>query len=502
MRPASPGLPRQGSVALFAALALAACSHAPAPEQPRLAADLPAAYPAPADAGAYAPARWWTGFEDATLDALVAEALADNLDIAEAAARVERARAQARASRAALFPALEANAGASLQSTPLSGSAFGEIGGGAIDRIESESYSVGLGASYEVDLFGRVRNGLAAARADADAAIFDYRAVQLAAAAETITTYFDIVDARRQIELALETAEVLGDRALRTDERFQRGLAESFEVYQVRQDLRNVQASLPARESALAAAQGRLAVLLREYPEAMQARLDKPLRPRLVFDPVPAGLPAELLAQRPDVAAAWQRLEAARFTIGARRAERFPALRLNGSLGSQGGDPAAALDVIDNWALSLAANLAAPLFDAGRISANIAAARATYDERAAAYARTVLEAYREVQTASQDYEERRQRYRLILAQLDEAESSLDLSARRFEAGVGSYLSYLDALRAVYQVRSSLSSAARDVALARLAVHRALGGDWTGGDWTGGEIAPTPLETVDLAEDEE
>lgn len=479
--------------AILGAFALAGCvSLAPEVEVPETVSAMPADYGKADVAGEYRPARWWAAFEDPTLDALVDEALRDNLDIAEAAARVEQAAAQARIARSALFPSLDATLGSNYSDSSLSGSAFGGLAGGAAPaRFEIENYSATLGAAYEIDLFGRARNDLLAARADAGAAEFDYRAVQLAAAAQAIGTYFEIVDIRRQIELTLLTTDVLADRVARTEDRYRSGLAESFELYQVRQDLRTTQASLPVRESALAAAQGRLGVLLGDYPEQLDAKLAGVLNPRLAFDPVPAGLPADLLAQRPDVAAAWQRFEAARLRIGARRAERFPSIRLSGSIGGQGGDPGAALDFGGNWALSLASSITAPIFDAGRISARIRAARAGYDASAAAYARAVLNAYREANVAIEDYEEQRQRYGLILAQLSDAEATLDLQARRYRAGVGSYVAYLDGLRATYQLRSGLSAAARDVALARLGVHRALGGDWV----------PTGTETASGQEED-
>ncbi|MCB2079479.1 MAG: efflux transporter outer membrane subunit [Novosphingobium sp.] len=477
--PCAAGSSWRVAATLALAATLAGCvSLAPDRQVQQVDSRLPEGYESADVSGDYRPAAWWAAFEDPVLDSIVERALAENLDIAEAAARVERANAQARVSRAALLPSLDAQAGASYSDSSLAGTAFGGLFGGS-GRLRNESYSLGLGAGYELDLFGRARNGLLASRADARAAQHDFRAVQLAAAGSVIATYFEIVDARRQIELTVLRSQVLADRANRTEERFRRGLVDSFELYQVRQELRNLQSSLPQRESALEAAEGRLALLLRDLPEDLRTRIDGPMRPRLVFDAVPAGLPADLLDQRPDVAAARERLEAARLTIGARRAERFPTLRLNGSLSSQGRELSDPFDPGQNWALSLAANVVAPLFDGGRISANIAAARATYDERAAAYARTVLDAYREVTTAIEEYEEQRQRYRLIMAQLSEVESSLDLQARRFEAGVGSYIAYLDARRAVYQVRSSLSGAGRDVALARLGVHRALGGDWAG-----------------------
>ena len=462
-------------------LPLAGCvSLAPEPEQLASVADIPQEYSSsafdPAAVGAYQPAAWWREFDDPVLDSLVDKALAGNLDIAQAAARVERAAAQARVSRAALGPSLNATAGASYSDSPLSGSSFGTFPG-APTRLQNESYSLGLAAAYELDLFGRVRNDADAARLDASAAEFDYRAVRLATAAEVISAYFDIVDARFQIENSLLTLEVLGDRATQTEERYQRGLSQSFELYQVRQDLRSTEAALPQRETALKFAEARLTLVLAEFPEATDDLLGKQLLPRLVFTSIPDGLPADLLVQRPDVSAAWDRLEAARLRIGARRAERYPSISLSASTGAQGGAPFDAVNFGQNWLLSLASNIVAPVFDNGRIAANIAAARATYDEQAAAYGQTVLLAYTEAIGAISAYRRQRERYRLIIAQRDEAQATLDLQARRFQAGVGDYVGYLDALRSVYQVDANLSVAGRDVALARLGVHRALGGDW-------------------------
>lgn len=480
-------------LAMIAVFGLAGCANmAPERAQPAVTAQLPADFPNAENAGAYRPDAWWEAFEDPVLDALVRDALADNLDIAEASARVAQAAAQARIARSQLLPGINASADASFSDTPLSGNAFGGLAGGgaqAPTRIENDSYSLGLGVSYELDLFGRVRNDAAAARADAIAAEYDYRTVQLAAAAETIGTYFEIVDGRRQIELTLETIDLLAERAGQTEERFRRGLTQSFELYQVLQDQRVTQASLPQREAALDDAQGRLGVLVRAYPDAIEARLARPLTPQLVFTEVPAGLPANLLGQRPDVAAAWARLEAARARVGARRAERFPAITLTARPGTQGGTIGEAFDIANNWAVNLAAGLTAPIFQGGRISANIEAARANYDAQAANYARTVLTAFREANSAIEEYEENRQRYELILAQREEAQYSADLQARRFQAGVGDYVSYLDALRALYQVEGSLSSAGRAVALSRLSVHRALGGDWAAG------VEPNPVELV-------
>ena len=271
-------------------------SLAPDVAEPQLVAEIPDQYRLTEDAGEYRPVAWWGAFEDPVLDGLVDEALLSNLDIVEAAARVEQASAQARLSRSALLPSVNAGVDGSFSSSPVEGLAFGDIAGGVIDRIENESYSASLGASYELDLFGRARSDFLAAEQDAIASSHDLRTVQLASAAETISVYFEIVDTVRQIELVELTNEVLEDRAARSSERFERGLIESFELYQVRQDLRSTQASLPQLQTARGAAVGRLALLLGTYIPQTEEMLAGPLQPRLVFEPVPSGLPIDLIS--------------------------------------------------------------------------------------------------------------------------------------------------------------------------------------------------------------
>jgi len=176
--------------ATLAIVCLSGCiSLAPAVEQPGLVADVPTTFGDPAVVGEYRPEAWWIAFNDPELNALVSDALAQNLDIAEAVARVEQARAQARIVRSALVPAINATISATDASTPIAGSAFGGLGGAGIDRIETETYAPSIGAAYELDLFGRVRNDFAASRKDAIASEFALQSVQLAAAAETISAY-------------------------------------------------------------------------------------------------------------------------------------------------------------------------------------------------------------------------------------------------------------------------------------------------------------------------
>jgi NodT family efflux transporter outer membrane factor (OMF) lipoprotein len=439
----------------------------------------------------YQPLAWWTAYEDTTLNRLVAVTLDSNLDLVEAFGRVLQARAQYGIQRAGLLPSVQGSADASYQTQPANtgvGAAFGGGGGGGMapdsagggaeppSRVSFQTYRLALGVSYELDLFGRVRNETRAAISDAIASEDDLEAVRLAVLSQTIGAYFDAVELRRRIEVTTDIVRVLGERVAVTERRYRRGLTASFELYALLQQLRQVQAGLPVLEAQLADVEGRLALVLGQYAERIDGLLGAPLRPRLVLDPVPPGLPAALLVQRPDVRAAARRFEAARYRVGAARAELFPRVSLSGSVGLEAGEP---LNVfrIDQWVANLAGGLTQPIFDGGRIRAGIDAAEARYLVQAAGYARAVLDAFREVEAALERYEEQSQRYRLVLAQRDEADATADLQARRYRSGTGDITDYLDAARTLLQSELDLAAAGRAAAAARLDVHRALGGGW-------------------------
>ena len=471
-------------------LFLAACSFAPAPSVPEPVAELPDGFTQGLMPGGYEAREWWAAFDDPVLNAVVDSVLTSNFDLAEAVARVHQARAQASIAKAALFPAVQATASATDSNTP-SNAGFGEQfsnlaggEGGALpggfqfpDRLASTTYSLGADFSYELDFWGRARNDARAAGAQYLASESDYHAARIGVLATTITTYFEIVGLRRQTTLARELVDVLLEREALAETRYARGLVTSFELYQVRQDLQNTQAGLPQLESQLTDAEGRLAVLLGGYRAKLDAILPDSLSPASLADPVAAGVPADLLVQRPDVRAAGQRLDAARYTIGARRAELLPSLSFSGTIGVQSSN-ADGLFNVDQWFRNLLGNLTAPIFQGGRLRNNVALAHAQFNQVAAAYGRTVVTAVYEVEAALATLGNEDRRHAFLTSQREEARSSVDLQSERYASGVGGYTDYLDALRNLLNVESTLAGASRDLALARLAVHRALGGDWT------------------------
>ena len=478
-----------GLLAIAVVLHSAACSFAPAPSVPEPVAEVPASFAGGTLPGDYQVREWWTAFDDPVLNAVVDSALAANFDLAEAVARVQQARAQAGIARAGLFPSVQASASVTDQNTPanagfgeqfrkLAGGDGGELPGGIEfpDRLEFTTYSLGADFAWELDFWGRARNDAHAAGALYLATEADYHAARIGVLATTITTYFEIVALRRQTALARELVEVLQEREDLANTRYERGLITSLELYQVRQDSRNTQAGLPQLETGLNDAEGRLAVLLGGYRSRMDAIVPHSLAPATLADPVVAGVPADLLFQRPDVRAAGLRLEAARFTIGARRAELLPSLSVSGTIGVQSSE-ADGLFKVDQWFRNLLGNLTAPIFQGGRIRSNIALAHAQFNQLAAAYGRAVVTAVYEVEAALAALSNESRRHAFLTSQHEEAQASVALQSERYESGIGGYTDYLDALRTLLNVESTLAAAGRDLALARLAVHRALGGDW-------------------------
>ncbi|MBK5097771.1 MAG: TolC family protein [Gemmatimonadetes bacterium] len=485
------------AAAALVSIALASCSFAPEPRTPTVVVDLPAEYPAEladstgasaaaADNQVREPERWWTVYNDPVLEALVDTALAANLDLREAVARVEEVRQRYRIARADLFPAIGLSADVAYQSSPTNAGFAGEIGGGEPDqppgeslfpdRFKYDTYTAAVGFSYEIDFWGRFRNNTKAAVSEFLASEGDYQTARLAVISATISTYLEVVELRRAVELTAVSVDILQERSQRTNERYYRGLVTTFELYTIQALFRDRQAALPVLESALEDAKGRLAVLLGQYAGSLDDILADDIAPDIVLDPVPADLTAALLEERPDVWAAWQRMEAARYRIGARKGDMYPAIRLDATVGLQSGD-ISSLFRPDQYFLNLVGGLTQPLFQGGRLRANLGVAEAQFQAQAANYVRTVLTAYKEVQVSLVNLDKQSERYEFLRQQQISAQGSVDFQSRSFQRGVGDYLAYLDAKQNLAGTETNLAAAERSLAEARLAVHRALGGAW-------------------------
>jgi multidrug efflux system outer membrane protein len=489
-------------------LVLAGCSMTPSMPAPEAERTLPETFaPAPGDTTLPAAAadtaraeveRWWTAFGDTTLTTLVDTALVANLDLEAARARVEELAAQFRIARAPLFPSINANGQYSYQNQPANTGIGGAIGGGDgngdggnggapgggqqsfPDRFAFSTYQATLGLSYELDFWGRVRSQRKAALSQYFATAADLQTARISVVSQTISTYFQVASLRRRVALGRQAVDLLRQRLEITQDRYARGLASSFQLFTVRQNLEAARSEQPQLESQLYDARSRLSTLLGRFVGAERALLPDSIDAALDLSPVPAGLPADLLMQRPDVRAGALRLEAARQQIGAARAEMLPSLSLTGTGGTQSSALASLVDLDQRFA-NFAAQLTAPLFQGGRLRANVDAAEARYEQRAAAYENTVLTAFREVKAALVAYDKQRRRVRTVREQVASARASFRTQRDRYERGIGDVLALLDAERGLVQARTRLAVARLAAVNARLALHRALGGPWTDAD---------------------
>lgn len=424
--------------------------------------------------------NWWTVYDDPVLNNLVDSVLIRNLDVRFAAARVLEVHERYRIESAARYPRIQATLGADHQNTPSNSGATGPFSENIPqfpDRFDFSTYSASLGFSYEIDFWGKARAASAAAIGEYVATEADFRAAEIGITSETIATYFEIRDLLRQRDLLTESTELLGERWEISEVRYQRGLISSFELYVFRQAFDNARATLPLIDSQLVDARGRLAILLGIYSDDLGNLLPESLQPSFSPDPVPVGVPSELLQSRPDLLASAARLEAARQVIGVARADRFPSISLTGAGGVQSGELSRILKPGQGfWQIS--GSLLAPIFNAGALKAAEKSAWARYMQAEAAYEKSILTALMEVDAALAGHRAQHLRLDAIREANASAEASEQTQLRRFRRGVGEYVAVLDARINRLRAMIDLSGSERSVALARLSLHRALGGEWT------------------------
>ena len=475
---------------VIAGFLMAACSQKFMLPGEAPALQLPEKFTGEAAGEAYEALEWWKTFDDPALDRVVEAVLASNLDLAEAIARVEQARARAGIANAARFPSLQPSAtgedsdtptnagvGAQIEEIGLSPELKQEFGISVPERLAVTTYSLSANFSYEADFWGRNRNDARSARAEHLASEWDHRAARIGVVAETVRTYIEIAWLRRQLELSDEIVGILREREKLTTTRYQRGLNTARELYTARLQLWNSQAELPAIRGRLADAESRLWTLLGGYREDLAGMLPDALSPSVAFDRIPVGIPADLLTQRPDVGAAQQRMEAARHAVAARRAEQLPSLSLSGSIGLQGSDTRQWLDA-DQWFKNLSLNLVGPVFQGKRLRHNVTLAETRLKEAAFAYRHSVVAAVNEVEAVLTQLKTSQQRHALLSSSVEEARAEAAFQERRYWSGVGDYDAFLAASETLTSMKSSMAAAERDLGYMRLALHRALGGVWT------------------------
>jgi len=458
---------RTSPLPLLLALLLGGCVNL-APDYQRPAAPVAAQWPGAAPAGAsQADVDWREFFVDARLRDTVARALANNRDLRVAALNVEYQRAQYRIQRAELFPAVSASAEGTRQRALSDGT-----------TAVSSQYSVGLGvSSYELDLFGRLRNLKDAALEDYLALEQTRRSTQISLVAEVASAWMTLAADQQLLKLARDTHA----SQQKTYELVQRshglGGESGLSLAQARSTVESARAEAASYASQVEQDRNALELLVGERLDASLLPGDTGLDAALLVT-VPAGLPSSLLQRRPDVLAAEHTLKAANADIGAARAAFFPSVSLTASGGSASGE-LSGLFKSGSRAWSFAPSINLPIFDAGSNQAGLDAAKITRDIDVANYEKALQTAFSEVADAlsvRSHINERLDAQRELTAATDK---SYDLSLALYEQGSDSFLEVLDAQRSLYSAQQTLISLELAEQVNRVTLYKVLGGGWQG-----------------------
>ncbi|WP_394777932.1 efflux transporter outer membrane subunit [Undibacterium sp.] len=465
---------------LMLLMVLAGCSVAPTYERPEVST--PAAFKEAATAQAntawkeaqpsedMARGEWWKIFGDASLNDLEAQAQTANQSLKAAAARLKQSRALRQDARSELFPQINAGLGASRgRPSPVSQ--------GLPDNTPvptGNTFSGTLGASYELDLFGRVASTVNAANADTQQSEALFQSIRLALQADVAQAYFLLRELDAEQALFSGTVELRLQTLKLVQRRFDEGDISELDLARAKAELASAQADSLGVARTRATAEHALAILLGKAP----AEFDFAPRPlsRIAVS-IPAGLPSSLLERRPDIAAAERGMAAANARIGVARSAFFPRLDITGAFGFE----SAGLGELFNWSsrtFLLGPLLSMPLFDGGRRQAGVDKARAVYEEDVANYRQTVLNAFKEVEDNLADLRILGDQTRAQDDAVQAAERAAKLSHIQYRQGSVSYLNVIDADRTVLQQQRS--AAQLDGARAKSAVSliRAIGGGWS------------------------
>ena len=421
-------------------------------------------------------AGWWKTFNDPELDALIDRAVHSNLDLRIAQARVREARAQYGIAASALAPSADASGSDSREQASHHQPVIGSVPVPPATPFDNQVYQAGVDASWEIDVFGGRRREVEAARANVGASEFGERATLMVLLGDVARNYVDVRGYQRRLAIAAENISAQRQGLAITQDRFAHGLATDLDVEESSTLLAETQAEVPALEAGLQASMHRLGVLLGGEPGALLAELSTrapiPTSPEVV----PVGLPSDLLLRRPDVRQAERQLAAATANIGVARADLFPKFYLTGAAGYQS---VSAGDWFSSgssfW--SIGPSVQWKIFDAGRVRANIRVHDARQEAALAAYERTVLTAFEEVENGLTSYAKEQVRDRSLQDAVATSQKSLALANRLYANGLTDFLRVLDAERSLYDAEDRLAQSDKAISGNLVSLYESLGGGW-------------------------
>jgi NodT family efflux transporter outer membrane factor (OMF) lipoprotein len=425
-------------------------------------------------------AQWWQEFNDPLLNSLVERAVQANLDLRIAEARIREARAALGVAGAEFWPTLDVSG--SYTRNRASENAVGSPGQGAVAapsggrQPEQNFFKTGFDAGWEIDVFGGARRRVEAAEATVAASVEDRRAVVVTLLGDVAKNYIDLRGFQQRLEVARANLKAQQETLYLTRVRFDAGLASDLEVAQAEGQASTTAAEIPILQSALKQAAFRLDVLLGAQPGTLSGELakDKPI-PALPPQ-AQVGLPVDLLRRRPDIRRAERQLAAATAQVGAATADLYPKFSLTGTIGLQSisaGDWFTGRSRF--W--SIGPTISWPVFDAGKIRANIEIRDAQQEQALRLYEKSVLTAFEDVENALVNYGNEQSRYRSLLEAVAANRRALEMANELYRQGLVAFLNVLDAQRTLYFSESDLAQSEASMASNLVALYKALGGGW-------------------------
>ncbi len=414
---------------------------------------------------------WWDQFNDPVLNDLILTALKENKDVKIAAAKVEQFIGQYGTTRAALFPQI--NAGAEYgreRVSELTGTTPLENVGASPTFNSSQLF---LNASWEIDLWGKLRRATEAARADLLSTEEARRTVILTLVTSVASTYIDLRDLDKQLEIARQTAKSREESYNLFKLRFEGGVISELELNQVKSEYEQALSTIPQFEKSIAQTENSLSILLGRNPGAIARgkTIDQ-----LTLPAVPSGLPSDILTNRPDIRQAEQNLISANANIGVAKSLYFPSISLTGLLGLASNDLSDLFKgPAKNWSWAVPASM--PIFTAGNIAGQVKSAEATQQQALVNYEKSIQEAFREVDDALIDQKKSREQIEAQGRQVASLRDYARIARLRYDNGYTSYIEVLDAERSLFNAELSYAQTQGTLFLALVNIYKSMGGGW-------------------------
>lgn len=471
--------------ALIGVLVLSACAAVgPDYEPPKM--PVPRQWAETTAATASQPDKWWKTFNDPVLDKLIVDAIASNLDLKLALERVKDARALRSATIAAGLPSLDAKSNVSRRfnntTSPASQTGTSSVGGGfGIGNQLINIFQLGFDAQWELDFFGGVRRAIEAADATIEVEVENSRDVRVTLLGEVARNYIELRANQQLAAITRENLQAQQETLELTQIRQQTGLASMLEVTQAQAQAATIEAQLPNYETLAKQAMHALGVLLGKEPGALTVVLEQQGAVPNASQAI-THLPSELLQRRPDIRRAERQLAVANASVGVATAELYPKINLAAFIGLQNTTITDFTPLGKSW--SAAGSLTMPIFNWGKLHANIDSKKAQYQQTFLSYQSTVLSAFKEVEDALIAYSKEQERRKALAKAVAANQLAVQLANERYQKGLTAFLDVLTSQSALYQAQNSLISSESRLSSNLIALYKALGGGWETGTIVG------------------